>query len=54
MYVLGMIHTCTVDIMYVLESRSRGATQVYRLEPRTFPAQGKREWPYLSSFTKER
>ena len=34
---------------YVLDPRSRGATQIYHLEPRTLPAQGKHELPYLSS-----
>jgi hypothetical protein len=33
----------------VLGPRSRGATKVHYLGPRTFPAQGKRELPYLSS-----
>ena len=35
--------------MYVLDPRSRGATQILHLEPRTLPAQGKRALPYLSS-----
>jgi hypothetical protein len=38
-----------VLILYVLDTRSREATQIYHLKPRTLPAQGKRELSYLSS-----
>ena len=42
-----------VLIWCVLGPRSRGATQIYHLTPRTSPAQGKRELPYLSSSPRE-
>ena len=36
-------------LIYVLDPRSRGATQIHHFEPRTFPAQGTSELPCLSS-----
>jgi hypothetical protein len=39
------MYNAVIICWYVPDPRSRGATQIHHLEPRTLPAQGKRALP---------